>query len=595
MGCPTVARLAQDRRTRTRGLAAFCLCVFAYFYPFPYHPQVNNPNENVRFYMTAAIVEEGTYFIDQVRARWGWVNDAGLYEGHLCSVKSPGTSLLGVPGYFAYHRYTEWAGVPLDRTYALWFARLTASVLPSLAFLWAFERFLRRRGGEPAIASAVFFSVALGSLMYAYGLMFVSHALSAASAFISFMLLRAARRTRHLGWGAAFVAGFTAAGVTAFEYPGFFATALLCLYALTAFRPWTRIFAFGFGAILPTAAVLHFHDRCFGSPFTPGHRYLEYAPFRDLANEGFFGASSFSWDAAGGLLFHPAYGLLTVTPVLFFAFLGFPVLLRRRRDRVDTLVALAIPLSTYALICFMNNWRGGWTVGARYLAVAIPFVAHAALEGGTWLARRSRMPRLFASISVGATIAAFLLQGSLSAYYPHVPEAFTRPLLQLMRPLVRHDFAPYNLGSFVGERFGASFYGTASMLPLFAAGLVAWLWIAWSERKLQDRFVVFLGSVFAASFFVAPFVAPDPDATGVDDALSYVVRFWDPRGHDRIAHIEAQMGRGDASAVDIDSLPSLYAEEGRANEQEGATRRVMRYREAHHLAAPEAPSDTKAR
>ena len=36
---------------------ALALCAFAYLYVFPYQAQLNNPNENVRFYMTAAIVE----------------------------------------------------------------------------------------------------------------------------------------------------------------------------------------------------------------------------------------------------------------------------------------------------------------------------------------------------------------------------------------------------------------------------------------------------------------------------------------------------------------------------------------------------------
>ncbi len=73
----------------------------AYLYAFPYQPTINNPNENVRFYMTAAIVEEGTYAIDTPRTRWGWVNDAGVSEGKHFQWRAWGNPLT--PG----HRFLE--------------------------------------------------------------------------------------------------------------------------------------------------------------------------------------------------------------------------------------------------------------------------------------------------------------------------------------------------------------------------------------------------------------------------------------------------------------------------------------------------------
>ena len=48
---------ATPSRRRTRwmlGMMAICL-----LWPFPSFEQINNPNENVRFYMTAALVEDG--------------------------------------------------------------------------------------------------------------------------------------------------------------------------------------------------------------------------------------------------------------------------------------------------------------------------------------------------------------------------------------------------------------------------------------------------------------------------------------------------------------------------------------------------------
>ena len=148
--------------SKRHSLLATALCAFAYLYVFPYQERINNPNENVRLYMTAAIVEEGRYEIDGLRARWGWVNDAATHDGHVYSVKAPGTSLLAVPAYAAYLFGGRAFGHAFDRTEALWVCRVFASVLPMLVFFYFMHRFLRRRGHHPLLLDAAFFSVALG-------------------------------------------------------------------------------------------------------------------------------------------------------------------------------------------------------------------------------------------------------------------------------------------------------------------------------------------------------------------------------------------------------------------------------------------------
>ncbi len=559
---------------RSRVLQALALAAFAYLYVFPYFPRVNNPNENVRFYMTAAMVEDGTYHIDGVRERWGWVNDAAVYDGHYCSVKAPATSMIGAPAYWAYREIARLRGVPFDRAVALWVVRVVASVIPALVFLYAYYEWLRRRGGPPVVRDAVFASIALGSMFYAYAILFVTHTLSAVAAFGAFMLLRDARHARRIGaWDAA-LAGFLATLVTATEYPGFPATVVLCVYALFCLRPLHRLVPFALGALVPTLAVMHFHDVCYGSPFRPGHRFLENDQFRDAMNEGFYGAATVHWEAAGGLLFHPAYGFFITTPILLLALLGVPVLLRKKSERLDTVVALLVCGSTYVLISFMNNWRGGWTVGARYLAVALPFAGWFALEGGRWLVRKTAAPRGVGALAVACLSVGLLLQGAPSAYYPHLPEAFTRPLPQLVRWLVRHDFAPYNAG-----RYFLGWTGTASMAPLLFAGLFSVLWAAWAEKKLHDRLAVWLMSVLLTSWFITPFIMPDPDyEAGATDARRFVEDFWEPAGEDLASRHEARLRDNTASPADLERLATTYEEEGRTAEAQRVRRTLERLR-----------------
>ncbi len=547
------------------------ILVLAYLYAFPYQDRTNNPNENVRFFMTAAIVDEHTFAIDHVREQWGWVNDAAIYGGHAYSVKAPGTSYLGVPGYWVYRQWCSRTGHAFDRTTALWASRFTGSILPTLWFLFAFHRWLARRGGPPVVRDAIVLSLGVGSLLYAYGLIFVSHTLSAAAAFGAFMILERARREGEISGSRAIAAGFLAAGVTAFEYPGFVATALLCLYALFAIRRRAYLVNFGLGALVPTLSVMGFHLAAFGNAFTPGHRYLESEAFRAGMNDGFYGSGQWRWEAAGGLLFDLGYGLFPLTPILTLAFIGFPVLLGTKRTRLDAAFALLIPLATYGLICTMNNWRGGWTVGPRYLAVVYPFLGWAALEGGKVLARFSA--RATGALAVACLSVGLLASGAPSIYYPHLPEAITRPLPQLLRVLVRSDFAPYNAGSWLASLFGHDLHGSISMLPIGLLGLFAVIFAAWGERKTQDRLVVFLGSLLFGSWMLTPLVSQDENAAAASAATANLIGYWDPAGFDVAARIERRIREGTATDADYERLPRVYADEGRSSEARAAERR----------------------
>ena len=533
------------------------VCAAAYLYVFPYQPGINNPNENARLYMTAAIAEQGTYVVDDYRARWGWTNDCAVKDGHAYSVKAPGTSLLGVPGYSLYYAWTEWRGQELDRTVALWVCRVTGTILPWLLFLFYFHRWLGRASGSGLLRDAVFFSVALGSCLYGYGLLFVSHTTSAAAAFGAFMLLSDAWHAGRARWGRAALAGLLTAAISWLEYPGFIASAILTLFALVALRP-RRWIPFGVGALLPTLSVMHFQWRAFGNPLTPGHRYVETDAFREIHEQGFFGAKDFQWDALYGLLVHPGKGLLPLTPILAFALLGLAVLLWRRRTRLDALVALSICVVTTVVICFMINWNGGWVIGPRYLALLYPFLAWPALVGLERVGRRAAW--LAGTLAVATTAVGLVLSAVPSIYYPHYPIPIDRPVSQIVWVLMTHDYAPHAAANLFGV------WGTASLAPLGLLGLGTLALIAWQGRSGWTRWTsLLLGPPLAALIAWPLLLDPRPEHREIQDALALITRSWDPAGHDRAAVLEAALEEA-PTAEGYAALAALYEAEGRTRE-----------------------------
>jgi hypothetical protein len=562
-----MSELSTDlRRSRRYALA---LCAFAYLYVFPYQARINNPNENVRLYMTAALVEQGRYEIDALRQRWGYVNDAAVHAGHIYSVKAPAASWLAVPGYAAYVWLGHALDRPFDRSEALWACRLVATILPTLIWLWFLYGWLARHSAQPVLRDAVFFSIALGSLLYGYGMLLVSHTQSAATAFGAYMLLYDAhQRDAPCGNGRAFAAGLLAAGATLFEYPALPASAALTAYA--AHVLWRRgglraLTAFAAGGLLPVLAMMHFQWRAFGNPLTPGHLMVENAGFRAAHEQGLYGAVGPSLSALSGLLFDLGAGLFPLTPILCFAPFGFARLLRARGSRADAAYALAVVLLTVLAISSMNNWRGGWTIGPRYLALIVPFMALPAICALEALSERADV--LAMALALGATAAGMFASGLPSAYYPHLPPELTRPLPQLFMLLIAHDYAPPNAGAWLG------LYGSASMVPLLVAAVLAIALCLRPVAGVASRVRLGALSLLAALAMCAPlFMRPGREA-GVPEAVAFITRHWSPEGHDAIATLRASMRAQDALRdEDLARLSDLYLAEGRTQEAARARR-----------------------
>lgn len=571
--------------SKRRRIAAAALFAAVALYVFPYFPILNNPNENVRLYMTAALVDEGTYEISEIRRRWGWTNDAACVdvgpgdgsrvpcEGPMrqipsraddgreyFSVKAPLASWMGVPGY---QLYRWWKGdADPELVEALWWTRVSASVLPMVVFFYFFHGFLGRLTRSPIVRDAVYLGTALGSVLLGYALLFVSHSQSAAFAFGAFMLLHRSRRepAKKLAHGLALVAGLLAAGTTALEYPCVLVTALLCVQALFALH-WSRWVAFGVGALIPTLMVMHFQDAAFGSPLSPGHLFVENPAFRAIHEGGFFGMDEVQWDAAWKLLVHPRLGLFSLTPILAFAVLGVVPAFRREGARLEAFFGSLIVVGMYVAVIHLANWDGGWVTGPRYLVVVIPFVACGAALGLDGLVSRGgRTQRWAHGLALGTAAASLIAAGFPSLYYPHLPPDLDWPLAHLFGVLVAHDFAPYTALHLL------EVHGTVSMVPV---ALVLTLGLGWAAHG-QLRIALYAVPVAALVLALQILPAGDPEPAE-RAAVGFVTQHWSPAGHDLPA---ALARKGDPASLHERLL--LLREEGRDAEALTLERRLAR-------------------
>jgi hypothetical protein len=562
------------------------LCAAPLLLVFPYLGATRNPNENVRAYMTMAIVEAGTIRIDSQVERYGWINDManvpGPAEGeaHYISVKAPAVSLAGVPVYWAFRKLAPRLGLaaPLEQPStaaprawfggvgfaraapeahatwlrdSLWALRLLTVQLPCLLFLVWLERYLRAFSCDPVIRLCAVVAAGLGTNYLAYAHMYASHAPFAIAAFGSFALaereLRTApdARARRL-WCAA-LSGWLAGLCVLLEYHALPAAAALALFGVAVFHRPSRLLAFVSGGLFHVAVMMLFQWRAYRDPFTPGHKFVEVN--RQVAFTGLFGVQAPSWEPFRDLSFDPGFGFFGTSPYMALGLAGVLVGLlapralggARRRLRASTLGWTLAMLALWMSVAGAIGWRGGWTVGPRYLGAAPPFFALGAVVALEALARRGRLARALAQgAGAGLALASVVAIGITGILYDTLPEYVTRPLTQFTLPLARLGFVPHHVGEWLGWDSSTPWYlvlGALLAAPLGAAlprfGARALPFVA--------RLAVLAPLVWAGTL---PARSKADKGMGPDELRAWMLA-WEPAGRDRLSVMRRQAQRGD--------------------------------------------------
>ena len=430
----------------------------------PVFPHFVSPNEMTRWALAAALVEEGTPEVTgPARILGPRMEDVAEVGHRLYSNKAPGTALVALPGYAAMRPF---AGPPSAASLRLSLTamRLAGATLPVLLLAVAFARQVPAEGRREAL-----FALLFATPLLAYGLLLFSHALVAACLFGAWSALfgpatQGAARAREIAAGALL-------GLAVFsEYPA--AIPALVLVVAAGWRAPGRLARILLGGLPFAVALGAWNVVCFGSPFQLSSGLERDASFRVLARQGLFGVGLPRPSILGRLLLDPSKGLLVLSPVLLLVPSGIAAARRSLAPRAAVALA-AVPAAILLTYGGYPNWHGGFTVGARYLVGALPFLV-LPLAFVRW--------GVVATALAGASTAAVALT---TLVFPFVPPGFPLPWGSFAAPLLAGGLVAPNLLHLVARPLAvvvpfalvvvasAAAFGRGRLAP-FLAGACLW-------------------------------------------------------------------------------------------------------------------------
>ena len=369
--------MMSDRKDRLIVLVLFLIVSSLYFWTAA---GITSTNEGSHYALIRAMGDEGRFEISTYIDYTGY-NDYSAYEGRFYSDRPPGTALLALPFYF-FSRILPTPPAPasvsiVDDNPAV----VTLLMLPAIAGgLVAAMLYLLLRDAEigrpaPVIAALAY---AFGSLIFKYGGVLYSHAVSSLCVLAGiFFTLKAVRRggvTPGLG----LILGFSLGYSVLAEYNNAIFMVLALFYL--AIRLKNRLFtgkcaklsllAMFVGGMLPIGFLLFYNATNFGSPFSTSYTYVQtYEWARSFATtfdfplwDGLKGQLWSGWDTSKQEL--QVQGIFLLMPVTLLAIPGLWEYGKKRGK--EALLTLGIFL-VYLVLMAKHRTFGGYTGDTRYL------------------------------------------------------------------------------------------------------------------------------------------------------------------------------------------------------------------------------------
>jgi len=425
--------------------------------------------------------------------------DVARLGGHFYSDKAPGLALVAVVPVAIAHPFVESPDSREGIAVLSYLATIVTAAVPGVVtalLIFYVAGLLGASRGTAAFAAAVF---GFGSPAWGYATLLYGHALATAclmGAFAAAVSLGKPSDPRR-DWMLALAVGLGGGWATITEYPTAIPatiTALLAVaYASRAGGDRLRRVLTGVvvGAVMCLVVLLVFNVASFGAPLNLGYANVE--TFTGM-NQGFFGITYPKPGVLRELLFGQFRGLYVLAPVLALAPIGFVLLVLDPSTRTPGLAAGAIAFYYVLFNASYYYWTGGWSLGPRHMAPALPFMSLALVP--LWSRARSWWRMILGALALYGAVTALVAVSTTA----QPPDTYRRPLTQLLWPNFVKGRVSINWQSFVedglrdkrepiahawnlGERIGLT--GLTSLVPLFAIWLVigsVW-WMFGKRRK----------------------------------------------------------------------------------------------------------------
>ena len=473
---------SETQRERAIALTLSLLLLLCYTYTLP---RWADPNQNSRLDMVVAVVEDGTFQIDDYVEN---TVDYAKVGDHYYSDKSPGAAFLGIPVYavlkglldlpvmdsmmdFLTRNPTLQATLRKEGTglmehkvrFAIAQVALTfvASALPTALIGALMYLLLARFTAQSWPRIAVVLGYGLLTPAFAYAGAFYGHQLSAACLFAAFYLVF--MNTSRLPTRTLLAIGLSLGYSVVTETPSILIVGILFLYTFYRLQDRRRIAWVMLTGALIAAGWMIYNTAVFGAPLELGYSHSEL--WTEQHETGFMSLTWPHWDAIWGITFGAFRGLFILSPWLLLAVPGFVLWWRSGEQRPEFWVALT---STLAMFLFNSSsimWWGGFAIGPRYMLPMLPFMVLPIIHSWrAWSDRRQAM---------GLNL--LLLTWSLVATWGLTLAEQAFPPDTLRNPLVEHAWPNWQTGN-IARNLGMFLHlpGVVSLLPLLV-GVVALL------------------------------------------------------------------------------------------------------------------------
>jgi hypothetical protein len=314
--------------------------------------------------------------------------DLAFANGRFHPAKAPGGAFAAVPAYFLLYHVERIFGMDPDdwRTLTMnaWLTSvLSIGLLSALGCVLFYRLALKLSGGRSLESLLATLTLAFGTMYFSYGTALYEHNVVAVALVTSFYLLyrvkgAAGSLDRPLSENRVRLflafAGLSAGYAAITNYVMAVVVVLFGCYLLLSVRGKGRWAWFSLGVLVPLLLLLSYNIACFSTPFTTNYSHED--PMFKAGENALLGVFVVpQWEVLPMVLFSPYRGLFVTAPVLLFGLYGLNLWSKRGDRKEEAWLMVSVLLFFLLFIIMFNGWHGGWAVGPRYLAPALPFLA----------------------------------------------------------------------------------------------------------------------------------------------------------------------------------------------------------------------------